>query len=212
MPITKSSQFHLTVVWFKRDLRLSDHAALVSAASAGKVLLIYLVEPDYWKLPDISYRQWEFLRVAVGELHSKVENLGGKLCIYIGKIEDALENIHAVHGHFKLVSHMETGNAWTYRRDVSVAGWCGAKQIEFKEFQQYGVWRGTDLNRDKWAKSWDAMMLEPVREVPTGIEWVDHGTSVLPSANDLGLDHDGIRHLQPPGRTAGFNKLNEFLY
>ena len=35
----------LSVVWFKRDLRVHDHAALAAAAAQGPVLCLYVVEP-----------------------------------------------------------------------------------------------------------------------------------------------------------------------
>ena len=158
-----SSKILPTVVWFKRDLRLSDHAALVSAASAGPVLPLYVVEPEYWSLSDTSYRQWEFLRGAVVDLQSVIRTRGGQLCIYVGSVQAALDQINSTHGRFRLVSHMETGNAWTYTRDTAVAKWCEDRKIQFEEYQQYGVWRGSDLNRNKWAKSWDAMMYEPMQ-------------------------------------------------
>lgn len=34
-------------VWFKRDLREFDHQPLVSAATAGEVVALYVIEPDY---------------------------------------------------------------------------------------------------------------------------------------------------------------------
>ena len=52
----------VTCVWFKRDLRVTDHAALARAAANGTVLPLYIVEPDYWALPDTSARQWAFIR------------------------------------------------------------------------------------------------------------------------------------------------------
>ena len=207
-----SSKALPTVVWFKRDLRLSDHAALVSAASTGPVLPLYVVEPEYWSLPDTSYRQWEFLRGAVVELKAEIQAHGGKLSIHLGTVQEALEQINSMHGPFRLVSHMETGNAWTYTRDIAVTKWCDANKVQFEEFQQYGVWRGSDLNRNKWAKSWDAMMSVPSLEVPKDIDWLEHETISIPSAKDLGLDHDGILHLQTPGRMAALETLGEFLH
>ena len=38
----------LNVVWFKRDLRVSDHAALTAALGRGLVLPIYIIEPEHW--------------------------------------------------------------------------------------------------------------------------------------------------------------------
>ncbi|MEP4997688.1 deoxyribodipyrimidine photo-lyase, partial [Pseudophaeobacter sp.] len=51
----------MQVVWFKRDLRVVDHAALACAARAGPVLPLYVVEPDLWQQPDASPRHWGFI-------------------------------------------------------------------------------------------------------------------------------------------------------
>ena len=50
------------LVWFKRDLRVHDNAALSSAAALGPVMCVYIVEPSYWRSPDASQRQFDFLR------------------------------------------------------------------------------------------------------------------------------------------------------
>lgn len=51
----------INIVWYKRDLRVYDHAPLAHAAQNGVVIPLYIVEPDYWQLPDTSYRQWHFI-------------------------------------------------------------------------------------------------------------------------------------------------------
>ena len=37
--------FMLSLVWFKRDLRVTDHPALALAAAQGDVLPVHIVEP-----------------------------------------------------------------------------------------------------------------------------------------------------------------------
>ncbi|MCU1345325.1 MAG: Deoxyribodipyrimidine photo-lyase, partial [Acidimicrobiia bacterium] len=37
-----------SVMWFRRDLRLHDQAALAAAADAGEVLGRYVIEPALW--------------------------------------------------------------------------------------------------------------------------------------------------------------------
>jgi len=56
------------IVWFKRDLRLHDHAAFSAAAARGPVLPLYLIEPDLWRQPDSSSHQWKFIRDSLAEL------------------------------------------------------------------------------------------------------------------------------------------------
>ena len=52
----------LQLVWFKRDLRITDHRPLLNAAERGAVLPLYVVEPELWRQPDASERQWLFCR------------------------------------------------------------------------------------------------------------------------------------------------------
>ena len=51
----------ISLVWFKRDLRIDDHGPLAQAARQGAVLPLYIIEPDYWQQPDTSVRQWLFI-------------------------------------------------------------------------------------------------------------------------------------------------------
>lgn len=202
----------LTVVWFKRDLRLQDHAPLVTAAGRGAVLPLYVVEPAYWALPDTSARQWDFLRGAVSELESDIGKRGGRLNVHTGNVIDALERIRAAFGPFHLVAHMETGNAWTFVRDIAVRRWCAANATPFGEFQQHGIWRGASLDRNKWARRWDDMMAQPILDTPAKVDWVTWGDTDVPSATDLGMKPDCIEHLQTPGRRAACETLNSFLF
>lgn len=202
----------LSVLWFKRDLRLYDHAALCMAAERGRVLPLFVTEPGYWTCTDTSYRQWAFLRGAVCDLQAKVAKAGGNLVLRTGNMQSVLHSLLQTHGRFHLIAHMETGNGWTYRRDIEVREWCKSNGTPFEEPQQYGVFRGAALDRNKWAKRWDAMMAEPILPQPENIAWVSDRSDPLPSANDLGLKPDGIDTLQPPGRAAALSTLQTFLY
>jgi deoxyribodipyrimidine photolyase len=44
------------IVWFKRDLRVHDHAPLFEAQRHGPIIPLYIIEPDLWRLPDSSAR------------------------------------------------------------------------------------------------------------------------------------------------------------
>ena len=51
---------HLNIVWFKRDLRLSDNKVLCDASAKGHILPLYILEPDLWSQKDMSYRHYKF--------------------------------------------------------------------------------------------------------------------------------------------------------
>ena len=52
-------QSKVIIVWFKRDLRVFDHAPLADAVhDADFVLPLFVVEPDYWQMPTSSRPHW----------------------------------------------------------------------------------------------------------------------------------------------------------
>ena len=57
-----------TVVWFKRDLRVHDHAPLAHAAAHGPVLCLYVLEPSLWTQPDSALQHYQFLRESLRDL------------------------------------------------------------------------------------------------------------------------------------------------
>ena len=114
----------LQVVWFKRDLRVEDHAPLARLAAAGPVLPLYIAEPDYWALPDTSGRQWETVREALAGLRADLAALGQPLVVRRGAAVALLARLHARHGIAHLWSHQDTGNLWTFARDRRVAAFC----------------------------------------------------------------------------------------
>ena len=65
----------INLVWLKRDLRVEDNAALFEARKSGKIIALYVVEPDYWKLPDTSARQWNFIRESLKPLQNDLHSI-----------------------------------------------------------------------------------------------------------------------------------------
>ena len=121
------------LVWFKRDLRAHDNAALTNAARLGPVLCLYIIEPSYWCNPDSSQRQFSFLRECLRDLYLQLQALNAKLYVVTGEVVDVLERLHQLQPLAALHSHMETGNALTFERDKAVARWCAKHQVHWHE-------------------------------------------------------------------------------
>jgi len=198
------------VVWFKRDLRVVDHAPLVEAAARGPVLPLYVAEPGYWRLPDTSGRQWEAICDGLRELREDLARLGQPLVLRTGDVVQVLEQLHGGHGIGGLWSHEETGNGWTYERDRRVAAWARGHGIAWRETPSGGVVRRL-RSRDRWATQWEARMapapLPPPRLGPLpGIE-----PGPIPTASELGIADDPCPGRQRGGRRRGERALQTFL-
>lgn len=82
----------LAIHWFRRDLRLADNPALARAARAGRVLPVFIIDPDH---PD------EIALGAAGRawLHRALEaldrSLGGALNLYRGRPQELLPALAA---------------------------------------------------------------------------------------------------------------------
>lgn len=122
-------QKFVQVVWFKRDLRTVDNAALASAARAGTVLPLYVIEPDFWLQPDASLRQWSFVAETLVELRNSLSRLGQPLIVRRGSVVEILDALKRQGMLSALWSHEETGNAWTFQRDRRVADWCRSNGV-----------------------------------------------------------------------------------
>ncbi len=200
-----------SVVWFKRDLRLADHAPLCAAAARGPVLCLYVVEPGLWQQPDASARQYHFLRESLHDLAAQLRERGLRLYVAVGDMAQVLTQLYAQAPFDALFAHEETGNDWTYRRDIAVARWCAANRVHWREWPQFGVVRG-GLNRDHWQPQWEALMAAPLLPVPplqqVALSWPPVH---LPGAAALGLGDGDAPGRQPGGRTAALAVLEDFL-
>ena len=201
----------LTIVWFKRDLRTVDHQPLALATQTGPVLPLYIVEPELWAQPDVSGRQWAFAAESLHDLQNSLTALGQPLCVMVGDALQIFKHLHERHGIATLWSHEETGNGWTYSRDLAVSAWAKEAGVPWREPRQFGVIRRLK-SRNGWAKAWDRDMAAPILPPPARLLPVDGDwPTQIPTSAELGLKPDPCPHRQPGGRTAGLHILKSFL-
>jgi deoxyribodipyrimidine photo-lyase len=202
----------IEVIWFKRDLRVEDHAALSGAvATKRSVLPLYILEPDLWKQPDMSYRHYQFLCESIIELNQQLSILGQPLIVRIG---DVVAILNAISQQFEisgLWSHQETWNGWTYERDKRVLKWVRSQDIPWHEPVQNGVIRRLK-GRDGWAAAWYLTMKKPPIKTPKKIPKISIFSEELIKPEALGLQKDGCVHRQTGGRGPGLKLLHSFLY
>jgi deoxyribodipyrimidine photo-lyase len=155
----------LAVVWFKRDLRVFDHAPLVEAAKHRQVLPLYVYEPELVRAPDCAPQHIHFLNECLNDLDQALSARGSPLLIQFGEIITVFKRVLDTFGPFSLYSHEETGNAISYERDKRVAAWCRENGIEWKEFPSNGVVRRL-VSRDAWSQIWMERMKQASLPAP----------------------------------------------
>lgn len=199
-----------SLVWFKRDLRLDDHQPLWHAAKQGPVLPVYIIEPDYWQQPDVSLRHWQYLAPALQQLDQQLSALGQPLLVVKGAATTVLRQLcqqYAVSGVF---SHEETGNLWTYQRDLAVGRLLQSLQIPWQQYRQFAVFRKL-ANRDNWFERADSWLKSPLCPTPASLPWLTAATGNLTAlAPQRRSDLPAIITLQHASQPADL--FNEFIH
>ncbi len=204
------------LVWFKRDLRIHDHAALALAADmardmGGAVLPLYIAEPDLWAGREASARQWAAVADALADLRDDLGALGAPLIIRVGGAVEVLARLTKRAGITHILSHMETGCEAGFARDRAVADWARGAGVSWREVQGSGVRRGV-RGRAGWAAARDAFVAADLIPAPSalcGVEGIEAGP--IPSSSALRLAPDPCPHRQNAGRAAGMAAMDSFF-
>ncbi len=176
----------LSLVWFKRDLRLSDHAALSMAAARGDVLPLYIWEDEQLSHPEFSASHLSMTNDALAELNTGLTRLGAPLHVRRGEAASVIAALHAEYGFTAIYAHQETGNAVSYARDRRVRAWARAAGVPVHEPPHNGVVRRL-ASRDAWADEWEARMGAEPLPVPAGLCGPPAPPFTPLSAQDAGL-------------------------
>jgi deoxyribodipyrimidine photo-lyase len=201
----------LHVVWFKRDLRVHDHAPLLAAVAGGApVLPLYIFEPGYWSLPEHSARQFEFLLESLTDLDAALRARGSKLIVRTGDAVDVFADLHQRHGLAAIHAHEETGLDWVFARDRAVRRWALSAGVSVREASQNGVVRGLKSHND-WAGEWTRRMNAPRLKAPEHINDAGLPEDCVPIAADFGLDGTACPGRQSGGRSEGVALLRSFI-
>ena len=197
------------LVWFKRDLRIEDHAPLVEAVEQGHVTCLFIYEPELIEAGEWTAAHIEFINECLAELDEAIRERGGILLVESGEAVAVLEKLRRETPFKTLWSHEETGIALTYQRDKRGKAWCRSKGVRWEERAQNGVFRPL-RSRDGWSGRWEQRMrgdlFKPSRVIvpPPGI------VSTRADLQSPGLLHAGVSD-KPMAQRGGMREAQEWL-
>jgi deoxyribodipyrimidine photo-lyase len=206
---------NINLIWFKRDLRLSDHAPLKAAIESGKpCVLLYIFEKDLVNAPQSDERHWRFVYQSLEEMREILKEYAVELHVFYADPLSVFKNIHQEFGIAHLYSHYETGIDLTFKRDKNIQQWCKNEGINWKEYAQNGVIRG-QKNRKDWSEKWHQFIQSPLENVNLS------KIKTIPLSNDFisTLSQEPIpiswqtpiKEMQPGGERQGRRYLETFL-
>jgi len=205
----------VSILWFKRDLRLRDHAPLAAALAAGRpVVLLYVVEPSLVADPHYDRRHWRFVWESVQDLNRQLAPYGAKVYVFFDEVTAVFERLHQRFGIEAIYSHQETGLRITYDRDRAVGRFCRERGVGWHESPTEAIVRGLK-HRDGWKEHWKQTMEAPLADP----DWSAAAVAALPP--DWYAQHRGLavpedwqtpdRRFQPGGETVAHRYLHSFL-
>jgi deoxyribodipyrimidine photo-lyase len=197
------------VFWFRRDLRLADHPALVEAAAAGPVVPVFVLDPVLQR-PSGANR----LAFLAGSLGALDQSLGGRLVVRSGRPEDVLLAVAQEAGAGAVFATDDFG-PYGRQRDQRVGSVLSAAGIAVHfRHSAYAVAPGTVRTGDgrgyrvfsPFRRAWEATgWPQPIPAV-TGPWWDGELASEGPPSSPA-VD----AQLPVPGEEAGWERAEAFL-
>ena len=145
------------VVWFKRDLRITDHEALLQASASNlPTLFLYIHEPEVFKSVHYSSRHERFVWESVVELNQYFTSrklnfisveMSAKTC-FNQLIDLGLKEVYSLE---------EIGLEVTYARDRELKGIFKNAGVLWHEYPYSGIRRGLRNRKDFNAYWYDYM-------------------------------------------------------
>jgi deoxyribodipyrimidine photo-lyase len=208
-------QKSINIVWFKKDLRLSDHAPLAHAMKGSlPLLLLHFFEPGLMEASDSDERHWRFIYESIEDIKTRLQQDHILFYSLHAEVIPTLQQISSVYHINAIYSHEETGNALSYARDKAVTAFCKEHHVQWNEYPTNGIIRGL-RNRRKWSARWTDTMESPVTSIQISAIQFVHLPSLFGKCTAAESLPIGIRtknsFFQPGGETAASRYLQSFL-
>lgn len=205
----------IAIVWFKRDLRFTDHEPLYFAQKQNlPVLLIYCFEPSVMNYADSDIRHWRFVFQSLQEMQSKLIDLNAQVYIFNAEAISIFEKLAEKYNIKNIFSHQEIGNKITYDRDVAVKHFCLKNNIDWKEYQHNGV-----VRKLKSRKEWEQLWKQKMQETPKFVDEYYWNFLTLEEHSYYAIKGDELnaeifindKAFQPGGEGNAWKYLQSFL-
>lgn len=214
------------LIWFRRDLRLRDHAPLHHALRGARAVhCLFVFDTEILgQLPVRTDRRVEFIWHAVAELKAQIESLGGQLIVAHGRARELVPRIadtlqidvvHAAHdyepGAIDRDAHVASRLVAAGRRFQTHKDQCILEKDEvltqagkpFTVFTPY---------RTAWLKALTESSLAPLPVEAFCGSLVPGAATEMPSLEALGFAPTNLSSLDLPlGASGGQRLLADFL-
>lgn len=137
---------YINIFWFRRDLRLHDYAGLYHALKSGlKVLPLFIFDRNILNdLEEKRDRRVVFIHRSLGEMQTKLINLGSSLNVYDATPQEAFEEIIRKH-NIKTVFTNEDYEPYARKRDKQIELFLKENNVEFKTYKDQVIFEKDEV-------------------------------------------------------------------
>ena len=134
------------LVWFRRDLRDYDHAALYHALkSADRIYCVFVFDTDILdRLTDKADRRVEFIHDSVAELKTALQSVGSDLIVLHGAARAEIPRLAQALAVDAVYSNRDYEPA-AVARDTEVATTLAATGIDFLQFKNQVIFEQDEI-------------------------------------------------------------------
>ncbi|TDO26995.1 cryptochrome/photolyase family protein [Sediminibacterium goheungense] len=191
----------IRVMWFRRDLRLSDNAALYYALRSGTpVLPIFIFDRNILdKLEDKNDRRVEFIHAAITEIQEQLLKMGSSMEVYYGYPEEVYIKIQKKYD-IEAVFTNHDYEPYAQERDNAIAAILQAQGTDFKSYKDQVIFEKSEVVKDDhkpytvfspYARKWRAKLTDfYLKAYPTEIyfhNFYKQSPVAVPSLESMGF-------------------------
>ncbi|KAM3115380.1 cryptochrome/photolyase family protein [Phormidesmis sp. 146-33] len=193
-----------TIVWFRRDLRISDHAPLHRAASRGLVIPVFVLDRALLHHPETSSARVAFMLACLHDLDQELQKRGGRLILRSGNPIDVLPQLIRETQADGIYAYIDYERIYGRVRDAQLNATLTEQNLKIRWFEPTAG-MGDLVSAPEYGKHWYAEMNEAQVPTPGRILTPDLPSDPLPTLAELGLIAD--RKPIPPGGTQPARQL-----
>ena len=197
----------ISIIWFRRDLRLSDNAALYHALQSGFPVVPIFIFDRYIldKLEDKADRRVEFIHGALQSMQTELKEMGSTLDVRYGFPEKIWPELLADYEVGAVYTNHDY-ESYALQRDKHIRLMLNEKGIAFQTYKDQVIFEKDEVTKDdgkpytvftpysrKWKAKLTADFLQPYPTEKYFSAFFEQDFRELPSLQQMGFKGKGIK-------------------